>query len=259
MALPISLTQSLTLNNPSENTSIPKPPTMWPNEKKPQPLITQIHYSYAAKPPRESNQEETQITYLNLPKIPLRIRSLPSDLSLLGTQFWDTLSVLHHLLYRRTFAPQATPPLQQQQQEHEYQIVHLHTNPEISVHQLSHSLTLGPSRAHEEIPLIFPVAAGIWELLIKKPYLANLMPSSCSSSSSSFPLNFQLPSQLPKGIVGRAAHIRAVARGNDRWVWEVHLTVLERFPWHHVMKDTAESMSIRQAGCAVIGGRVYVL
>ena len=260
MAFPISLTQSLTPNNPSENTRVPKPPTMWANEKKPQPLITQIPYQYAAaKPPHKSNQEETQITYLNLPKIPLRIRSLPSDLSRLGTQFWDTLIVLHHLLYRRTFARQATPPLQQQQQEHEYQIVHLHTNPQITIHQLSHALTLAPSLTDDEIPLIFPVAAGIWELLIKKPYLANLMLSSSSSSSVEFPLNFQLPSQLPKGIVGRAAQIRAAAQGKDRWVWGIHVAVLERFPWHHVMKDTAESMSIRQEGCAVIGSSTYVL
>ncbi|KAI4224369.1 MAG: hypothetical protein L6R36_004706 [Xanthoria steineri] len=255
MALPISLTRSQTLNNPSENPTIPKPPIMWPNEKKPQPPITQISYSYSysAKPPHNSNQEETQITYLNLPKIPLRIRSLPSDLSLLGTQFWDTLIVLQHLLYRRTFARrQATPPLQQQ--DDEYQLLHLHTNPQITIHELSYSLTLNPSHTDAEIPLIFPVAPGIWELLIKKPHLANLM-----LSSSEFPMNFELPSQLPKGIVGRAAQIRAAARGKDRWVWGVHLAVLERFPWNHIMKDTAESMSIRQEGCVVVGGSRYVL
>ena len=257
----ITLTQSITLNNPPENTLIPNPPIMWPNEKKPQPLITQISYSsYTPKTPLEPDHEETQITYINLPKIPLRIRSLPSDLSLLGTQFWDIVIVLQHLIYRRTFARQTTPSLQQQQQQQQqddYQIVHLHTNPQITIHQLSHSLTLGASLTDDdEIPLIFPVAAGIWELLIQKPYLANLM----LSSSSKSPLNFQLPSQLPKGIVGRAAQIRAVAgRDKDRWVWGVHVAVLERFPWHHVMKDTAESMSIRQAGCAVIGGSTYVL
>ena len=251
----ITLTQSITLNKPSENTTLPNPPIMWPNEKKPQPLITQIAYSsYTPKTPLETNQEETQITYVTLPKIPLRIRSLPSDLSLLGTQFWDTLIVLQHLIYRRTFYSRRQSTAQQQQQQDEYEIIHLHTNPKVSIHQLYHSLTLGPSLTDAEIPLIFPVAAGIWELLIKKPHLANLI------LSSEFHLNFQLPTQLPKGIIGRAAQIRAVAgRGKDRWVWVVHLAVLERFPWHHLMKDTAESMSIRQAGCAVIGGSTYVL
>lgn len=247
----ITLTRSLTLNNPPENTLIPNPPIMWPNEKKPQPLITQISYSsYTPKTPLEPDHEETQITYLTLPKIPLRIRSLPSDLSLLGTQFWHTLIVLHHLLYRRTFARRSTPL----QQDDDYQIIHLHTNPQITIHQLSHSLNPAPSHTDDEIALIFPVAAGIWELLIKKPHLANLM------LSSEFHLNFQLPTQLPKGIVGRAAQIRAAAgRGKDSWVWGLHLGVLERFPWHHLMKDTAESMSIRQEGCAVIGGSTYVL
>lgn len=75
---------------------------MWSKDKKPLPVVTEI---YVAESPRESD-EENQITYFSLPKIPLRLRSLPSDLSLLGTQFFDTLIVLQHLVYRRTFSRQ---------------------------------------------------------------------------------------------------------------------------------------------------------
>lgn len=33
--------------------------------------------------------------------------------------------------------------------------------------------------------------------------------------------------------------------------------VLERFPWNHVMKDTAESMSIYHLDYAIIGSQIY--
>lgn len=114
---------------------------------------------------------------------------------------------------------------------------------------------LGPSREDDEIPLIFPVAAGVWELLVKKPYLDGLIDSDCSG----VPLAFQEPSKLPKGMVGRTAQIRSVANHKDRWVWGIHLGVLEQFPWNHVMKDTAESMSIHQSNLAIIGSQAYPL
>lgn len=70
---------------------------------------------------------------------------------------------------------------------------------------------------------------------------------------------FKEPSTLPKGIVGRIAQIRSVSQVEDRWVWWAHMSVLERYPWNHVMKDTAESMSIYQSDYAIIGSQMYEL
>lgn len=249
MAIPASHTPSPAFECPYYGTGAPEISVMWLKDKNPLPVVTEI---YVAESPRESD-EENQITYVSLPKIPLRLRSLLSDLSLLGTQFFDTLIILQHLVYRRTFSRQPTPG--QQQQQHDYRVVHLQTNPEVSLEDLSAALKLGPSRENDEIPLIFPVAAGVWELLVKKPYLDGLMVSGCSQ----FPLVFREPSKLPKGIVGRTAQIRSVANGKDRWVWGIHLGFLMQFPWNHVMKDTAESMSIHQSNRAVIGSQAYDL
>ncbi|KAL8993476.1 MAG: hypothetical protein Q9169_006318 [Polycauliona sp. 2 TL-2023] len=199
-------------------------------------------------------QEEDQVTYLNLPKIPLRLRSLPSDLALLGNQFVDTLVILQHLVYQRIFSRYAIPNLHQQIQD--YQIVHVQTDPAATLQQLSWSLMLSSEWQVENIPMIFPVAAGVWELLVKKPYLDELK----ESKSSNYPaLAFLQPTKLPKGIVGRIAQIRSVAQPKDRWVFGLHLAMLERLSWNHVMKDTAESMSIHHSDHAIIGSQLYEL
>ncbi|KAL8657387.1 MAG: hypothetical protein Q9226_001968 [Calogaya cf. arnoldii] len=193
--------------------------------------------------------EETQITYANLPKIPLRLRSLRSDLSLLGVQFFDTLIVLQHLIHRRMFPRHST----QQHQQHNYRIVHLHTDPKVSLQQLIKTLMLQPDFVAKDIALIFPVVDGVWELLVKEVYLTWL--SECSYPE--FPVEFREPSKLPKGIVGRTAQIHSLAEPDDRWVSGIYMGFVEQFPWNHIMKDTAESMSIRQSKDALIGSQVY--
>ncbi|KAL8674095.1 MAG: hypothetical protein Q9168_001490 [Polycauliona sp. 1 TL-2023] len=231
--------------------------TGWSGESdmyaKDQKLLPFVTVDYV---PEKSGQytEETQITYLTLPKIPLRIRSLSSDLALLGNQFVETLIVLQHLAYRRLFSRPPTSGLQQQQQS-DYRVVHIQTDPSVSIQQLSWSLLLRTTWPVEDIPLIFPVALGYWEILVRKPYLDELM----VYNSSEYPLIFREPSSLPKGIVGRIAQSRSVAQAKDRWVCGVHMGLLEQYPWNHIMKDTAESMSIHQSDYAIIGSQLYEL
>ena len=198
-----------------------------------------------------NSDEGNQTTYANLPKIHLRLRSLPSDFSLLGKQFVDTLVVLQLLVRHRLFSRCPAPGLQQ----HDYRVVHLHTDPKTSLGKLSWSLMLHSLWLAEDIPLIFPVATGVWELLVERPYLHKLLISNCSNH----PLAIYEPAALPKGIFGRSAQIRSVARLDDRWVSGVLIDTLEHFPWNHIMKDTAESMSIHQSSYAIIGSRIYEL
>ncbi|KAL8790336.1 MAG: hypothetical protein Q9213_000688 [Squamulea squamosa] len=198
----------------------------------------------------DSNNQH-QITYTKLPKIPLSPKSWLSDLSLLGNQFIDTLVILQLLVGRRLFPRRPNPG----QLQHNYRIVHLHTDPGTSLRALSWSLMLRSTWLVEDVPLIFPVAAGVWELLVKRSYLDKLL-----ATHKPVPfLKFKELTTLPKGVVGRSAQIRSVAQPNDRWVSGLHLGLLERYAWNHVMKDIAESMSIHQSGYAVIGGRLYEL
>lgn len=198
------------------------------------------------------SDEENQITYLDLPKLPLRIRTLPSNLSQLGCQFFDTLAILRHLIYGRLIGRQSPTQVQHQRA---YCVVHLHADPQINLEFVSESLMVGSKRVKGSVASIFPVAAGTWELLIDVLYLQKLL----ISNHSGLPLVFTQPSALPKGIVGRMAQIRSVAQFEDRWVWWVLMRVLEQFPWNHIMKDTAESMSIYQPGYAIIGSQIYEL
>ncbi|KAL8892847.1 MAG: hypothetical protein Q9215_000211 [Flavoplaca cf. flavocitrina] len=231
-----------------EGNENPAMPEMWLKDDKSLPVVT-VNYT-----PELSchSDEEKQITYLNLPKIALRLRTLTSDLNQLGCQFFDTLAILEHLIYRRLFGRKL--PTQAQHQL-DYRVVHLHTDPQLNLEDVSESLMLGTEKAKGAVLLIFPVAAGTWELLIDALYLEKLL----ISNHSEFPLVFTEPSGLPKGIVGRIAQIRSVARFEDRWVWWAHLGVLEQFPWNHIMKDTAESMSIYQSDYAIIGSQMYEL
>ncbi|KAL8914379.1 MAG: hypothetical protein Q9171_001009 [Xanthocarpia ochracea] len=213
-------------------------------------LLPAVTAGYVPESSRNSD-EGNQTTYANLPKIHLRLRSLPSDFSLLGKQFVDTLVVLQLLVHHRLFFRRPAPGLQQ----HDYRMVHLHTNPKTSLGKLSSTLMLHSSWLAEDIPMIFPVASGVWELLVERSYLHKLLISNCSNQ----PLAIYEPPSLPKGIVGRAAQIRSVARLDDRWVSEALIDTLEQFPWNHIMKDTAESMSIHQSNYAIIGSRIYEL
>lgn len=231
-----------------EGNENPTMPEMWFRDDKSLPVVT---VNYTPEGSRHSD-EENQITYLNLPKIPLRLRTLPSDLNLLGCQFFDTLAILQQLIYRRLIGREL--PTQAQHQL-DYRVVHLHTNPKLNLKDVSESLMLGTEKVKAAVPLIFPVAAGTWELLVDALYLEKLV----ISNHSEFPLVFREPSALPKGIVGRIAQIRSVAQTEDRWVWWAHLGVLEQFPWNHIMKDTAESMSIYQSDYAIIGSQMYEL
>ena len=232
---------------PYEDINDPATSEMWSQDDKSSPVFT---VDYIREDSRHPDQEN-QMTYINLPKIPLRIHSLRSDVFLLGNQFFDTLAILQHLIHRRFFTRR--PILVGLQQQHDYRIVQLQTDPEIALLDLAGSLMLCSKWDTEDIPLIFPVTAGIWELIVKAPYLEKLM----VLKGSKHELTLREPSKMPKGIVGRMAQVRSVARRKDRWVWWIHMGLMERFPWHHVIKDTAESMSIYQSEYAIIGSHVY--
>ena len=194
------------LSCPYEDINDPTTSKMWSQDDKSSPVVT---VDYIRKHSRYPDQEN-QITYINLPKIPLRIHSLRSDVSLLGNQFFDALAILQHLIYRRFFTRR--PVLVGLQQQHDYRIVQLQTDPEIALLDLAPSLMLRSKWNTEDIPLIFPVAAGVWELIVKAPYLEKFT----VLKGSKHKLTFREPSKLPKGIIGRIAQVRSVAHREDR-------------------------------------------
>ncbi|KAI4248506.1 MAG: hypothetical protein L6R40_001067 [Gallowayella cf. fulva] len=192
-----------------------------------------------------------EITYSSLPKIPLRVQSLLFDFSVLGHQFFDTVAVLKLLITRKISRRQLSPRFP----PYEHQIIHLYTIPGIPMEKMSRSLMLDTIWEQWDIPLIFPIANGVYELLVRCSYLDELVTAFQDISST----EFRRPTTLPKGMVGRAAQMRSVALPNDAWVTRIYLELLEEFPWKLMMKDTAESMSIHHSSYATIGSRIYEL
>ncbi|KAL8806810.1 MAG: hypothetical protein Q9182_001070 [Xanthomendoza sp. 2 TL-2023] len=190
-----------------------------------------------------------ELAYTELPKIPLRKNSLLSDLSTLRQQFVNTVTIFPMIIRCRVSKQHSKSQLLQDA----HRLVHLRTDPGTSLKELYGSLLLRSCRNVSDIPLIFPVADGLWELVIRGSYLDDLI----KALHSNLFMDFQEPSTLPKGIVGRAAQISSAVDLDDAWVIRIYVELLERFPWNHIMKDTAESMSIHYSTPAMVGSKVY--
>ncbi|KAL8943388.1 MAG: hypothetical protein Q9216_001097 [Gyalolechia sp. 2 TL-2023] len=138
------------------------------------------------------------MSYADLPKIPVRGRHFMSDMVVLTTQFARTMVILQHHLFQRAFHPR-----QSVQQQHNFQIVHLHINTNTPNNQAYASSIQTPVLESENVPIIFPVRKGVWELVVRKSNLDKIRQS----------LVFSLPGKawieemdvLPMGMAARVA------------------------------------------------------
>lgn len=169
-------------------------------------------------------------------------------MTVLGTQFARTMVILQHHLFQRAFRPQWSV-----QQQQDYRVVHLHIDPNISPCQMYASSTQTPIFGSRNVPIIFPVRKGVWELVVRKSSLDRIR----QSPIFGFPNKvwFEEMDVLPIGMAARVAqvHCRPPFVIN-RSVARLYVALLNRYPFHHVMKDIAESFAIQEPRSAIIDG-----
>lgn len=156
--------------------------------------------------------------------------------------------VLQHHLLQRAFRPSRSV-----QHLQEFQIVHLHVDPEISIHQIYSSSIRTPIMDKTNVPIIFPVRQGIWELVVRKSCLDQLR----RSPTFGFPgkVRFEEMDILPVGMVARVAQVHCRPPFIlDRSVARIYVALLQKYPFHRVMKDIAESFAIQEPEGAIIDG-----
>lgn len=187
-------------------------------------------------------------SYADLPKIPVRAQHIVSDMAALSTQFSRTMVILQHHLFQRVFRPS-----QSSQQLQDFQIVHLHINPKISIHQMYSSSIHTSIFDRTNVPIIFPVRKGIWELVVRNSSLDQLR----QSPIFGFPEKvwFEEMDVLPIGMAARVAQVHCRPPFVlDRSIARIYVAMLRKYPFHHVMKDIAESFAIQEPEGAIIDG-----
>ncbi|KAL8714100.1 MAG: hypothetical protein Q9220_001828 [cf. Caloplaca sp. 1 TL-2023] len=192
-----------------------------------------------------------EIEYTDLPKIRLREQSFLSGMVTLNRQFVSTMVFFRRHLVRRALSPKGpvAPP------QRSYQVIHLHTNEEKTLNELAGLLMLQPSWDKYDIPAIFPLAPQKWELIVEASYLKKLRGEVCFGQSTTF----IEPPGMPKGLMGRAAQVASVVLDIDSWVSAIYLDLIQGTPWHRMMKDTAESLTVHHTSYAMLGDHIYEL
>ncbi|KAI4165218.1 MAG: hypothetical protein LQ342_001086 [Letrouitia transgressa] len=189
--------------------------------------------------PKDADSTEP-ITYDALRRILLRRHSLLNDTKTLLNQYLDTMAVLKRLcLCSQRSSPQAPSPV-------DFEIVHLHTTPDLTIFQLY--ATLAPDNLASTakcLPAIFPVAPGVWELLVGRSHLATLRETAL--------LDLRIPTELPKGIVARAAQSRTGVDPRDRYVSRIYIGLVQRFPWRQIVEDASQAFTILHPPMAWMG------
>lgn len=196
-----------------------------------------------------------EITYDDLPKTPLRRRHLISDMNTLGIQFVATMVIFKQNLLQRVSRQVSLNKILQQR----FCVVHLHTSPQTSIKDLYSSLVLEPSYHPSQIPVVLPVVEGVWELIVEDSYLKTIK----KISHFGVPMRITEPLNLPPGIVARAAQVNATmaSSGVDpvaRSVPQIYVAMIQRYCWHRIMKDTAESLAAQRPASMIVNGVMYV-
>ncbi|KAL8951022.1 MAG: hypothetical protein Q9222_002968 [Ikaeria aurantiellina] len=192
-----------------------------------------------------------ELGYTDLPKIVLREKSLLSGMITLSNQVLDTMIFFQRHLARRAFSRAGASGPQQRS----YQIAHLYTEKEEPLGELAARLMLKSYWDKNDIPVIFPIAPDIWELIIEASYLKGLRRTARLGEFTLFPK----PGGVPKGLMGRAAQVTSVVLQTDSWVSAIYLDLIQRTPWHRMMKDTVESLTIHHSTHAMVGDHIYEL
>lgn len=171
-------------------------------------------------------------------------------------QFTDTMVVFQHYLIQplRSFRDRYTFWPSMEQYRSEFQIVHLHVDPNISSSDMYTMSIEEPALGKWAVPVIFPVRTGVWELVVRKLALGEVRKALVFDEQVSYKL--EEPEGLPKGIVARVAQIYSRVPLIERSVARIYLALLQNYPRHHVMKDVAESFAIQRPASAIADGMV---
>ncbi|KAL8956829.1 MAG: hypothetical protein Q9193_005750 [Seirophora villosa] len=192
------------------------------------------------------NGRGDEITYAQLPKIPIRRKHLMADMANLMNQFANTIIVLQHFVARRALS--FRPTLERYQEE--FQIVHLHTDADIPLWNMYGEFMPELGIDLDTILVIFPIRRGVWEMVVKKTLLPHLRKVALFDGF----VRYEEQHQLPKGIVARASQVHANVPLINRFAALVYIALLQNYPWHHVMKDVAESFALQHPMGAIVGG-----
>ncbi|KAI4112997.1 MAG: hypothetical protein LQ345_005942 [Seirophora villosa] len=194
------------------------------------------------------NGRGDEITYAQLPKIPIRRKHLMADMANLMNQFANTMIVLQHFVARRALSFRPT----REHYQEEFQIVHLHTEADLPLWNM-YGLFMQELGIHlDNILIIFPIRSGVWEMVVKKTLLPHLRKVALFDGLA--PVRYEEQHQLPKGIVARASQVHANVPPVNRFAALVYIALLQDYPWHHVMKDVAESFALQHPMGAIVGG-----
>ncbi|KAL9047464.1 MAG: hypothetical protein Q9206_006765 [Seirophora lacunosa] len=194
------------------------------------------------------NGRGDEVTYAQLPKIPIRRKHLMADMANLMNQFANTMIVFQHFVARRALS--FRPTLEQYQEE--FQIVHLHTEADLPLWNMYNLFMQELGVDLDTILVIFPIRRGVWEMVVKKTLLPHLRKAALFDGLA--PVRYEEQHQLPKGIVARASQVHANVPLVNRFAALVYIALLQDYPWHHIMKDVAESFAMQHPMGAIVGG-----
>ncbi|KAL9046821.1 MAG: hypothetical protein Q9214_000448 [Letrouitia sp. 1 TL-2023] len=202
-------------------------------------LVPQEHHT----PPKDADFA-SPITYNALGRILLRRHSLLNDTKTLLNQYLDTMAVL-----KRLCSPRSSP----QGPSSDFEIVHLHTTPNLHIFHLHAAIALDnlapSSNTAKHIPAIFPVTPGVWELIVDRSQLATWKEKAL--------LDLRIPTELPKGFVARAAQSTTGVDPRDRYVSRLYVELMRRFPWRQIVEDAAQAFTVLHPPMARIGTAFY--
>ncbi|KAL8906196.1 MAG: hypothetical protein Q9207_002164 [Kuettlingeria erythrocarpa] len=199
--------------------------------------------------------KEKEITYAEM-KITIRRTHFLADMAKLMRQFTNTLLMIQDFLFQRatnfrggcTFRPSI------RQYQLDYQIVHLHTDRNVSIHDMYTAYIQQPVLYKWKVPVIVPLREGVWELVVQKEAVNILQKASPFYDSFSF--RIEEPESLPKGIAARAAQVHSRVPLIKRSVARMYAAMLQNYARHDVIKDVVESLAIQHPVGAIIDGGI---
>lgn len=203
---------------------------------------------------RTAHTIQRDVRYVDLPKLPIRRQHLASDMNALGVQFVATMKIFKRNIIQRTFRRyHFSKGLRQR-----HRVMHVHTNPDVSILELYSSLAREMPGFSCSILSIFPVMPGTWELIVKTSCVENLI-YACKFALA---VKVAEPPNLPPGMVARAGQV-AWAMGRSgvgpfaQVAPVIYSTLLQKYSWNRIMKDTAESFTVQCPQNMIVGECLY--
>ncbi|KAL8867087.1 MAG: hypothetical protein Q9174_005887 [Haloplaca sp. 1 TL-2023] len=205
--------------------------------------------------PSTAPSVEDEVRYYELRKIPLRRQHFRADMKKLSTQFATTMTTFRRHVVQRLLARK---PLRRPSYQH-FVLIHAYTNSDVSIKDLYYALTARQILNSSGVLVIFPVVEGVWELIVEKDSLRNLL----RTTRFDFPIGFAVPENLPPGIVARVAQLDWAIRHSGvvngvRVAPQVYRTLLGKYSWNRILKDTAESFALEAPTSVIVSNFMYI-